>query len=124
MKLNKNLGKVQKDHENDWAKLVLLEAQVGNMPGKLKEYEQDLQHLIKGSGKKLEQVTSSLCAAANFLGKKTNEVVSPGGPSKRTRLSSSKKATEDDVGTGLTLANTILSTTDVGKEIAKIIKEL
>ena len=42
LKLNKNLGKVQKDHENDRAKLVLLEAQVGNIPGKLKEYEQDL----------------------------------------------------------------------------------
>ena len=71
----------------------------------------------------MEQVTSSLCAAAESLGKKTNEVVPPVGPSKRTRLSSRKKATEDVVGTGLTPAGTILSTTDEGKEVAKIIEE-
>ena len=63
MKLKKNLGKVQKDHKNDRAKLVLLEAQMGNILGKLKEYEEDLWHLIKESGNKMEQVTSSLCVA-------------------------------------------------------------
>ena len=42
LKLNKNLGKVQKDHENDRAKLVLIETLVGNIPKKMKEYEQYL----------------------------------------------------------------------------------
>ena len=79
MKLKKNLGKVQKDHENDRAKLVLLETQVGNILEKLKEYEQDLRHLIKEIGNKMEQVNSSLCAAMASLGKKTNEIVSPKG---------------------------------------------
>ncbi len=102
---------------------------MGNILGKLKEYEQDLQQWIKESENKMEQVTSSLCAAITSLGKKTNEVVSMGGPSKRTRLSLQKKATEekatkDVAGTGLTPADTILSTIDVGKEVAKIIKEL
>lgn len=77
----------------------------------------------------MEQVTSSLCATMASLGKKTNEVMSPGGPSKRTRLSSRKKAAKEKVAkdataTSLTPADTILSTTDVGKEVAKIIKEL
>ena len=68
---------------------MLLEAQVGNIPDKLKEDEQDLQHLIKESGNKMEQVTSSLCVAAASLGKNNNEeIMSLGGPSKRTRLSS------------------------------------
>ena len=97
---------------------------MGNILEKLKEYEQDLQHVIKESGNKMEQVTSSLSAAMASLGKKTNEVLSPRGPSKRTRLSSRKKAVEDAVGIGLTPADTILSTADVGKEVAKIIKEL
>lgn len=42
MKLKNNLAKVQKDHQIDWEKLVMLESYVGNIPGKLKEYEQDL----------------------------------------------------------------------------------
>lgn len=129
MKLKNNLVKVQKDHQTDQEKIVLLEAQVGNIPGKRKEYEQDLWHLIKESGNKMEQVTSSLCPATTSLGKKTNEVMSSGGPSKRTRLSSRKKAAEEKVAkdaasTDLTPADTILSTTDVGKEVANIIKEL
>lgn len=104
----------------DQEKLVMLKAQVGNIPSKLKEYELYLQHLIKGSGNKMEQVTSSLCATTTSLGKKTNEVVSPVGPSKRTRLSSQKKdgeekVVEDASTTGLTPTDTILSTTNVGK---------
>ena len=102
---------------------MLLEDYVRNIPKKLKEYEQDLQHVIKESGNKMEQVTSSLCAAMASLEKETNEVLSPRGPSKRTRLSSRKKAAEDVVGVGLTPADTILSTADVGKEVAKIIEE-
>ena len=73
----------------------------------------------------MEQVTSSLCSDVASLGKKTNEdIMSPGGLSKRTRLSSQKKAAEVVVGTGFTLVDTILSTIEVGKEIAKMIKEL
>ena len=93
---------------------------MGNNPKNLKKYKQDLRHPIKESGNKMEQVTSSLYVATTSLGKKTNEVTSPRGPSKRTRLSSQKKAAD----TGLTPADTILSTFDVGKEVAKIIKEL
>ena len=125
MKLKKNLGKVQKDHDNDQAKFVLLEAQVGNIPRKLKEYEQDLQHLIKESGNKMKKVTSSLCAAVASLGKKTNEeIMSPRGPSKRTRLSSWKKAAEVATGSSFTPVDTILNIADAGKEVAKMIKEL
>jgi hypothetical protein len=35
-----------------------------------------------------------------------------------------EKVVEDAAGIGLTPADTILSTTDVGKEVTKIIKEL
>lgn len=70
MKLKNDLVKVQKEHEIDWEKLVMLEAQVGNKLGKLKEYEQDLRHLIKERRNKMEQVTSSLCAIVASLGKR------------------------------------------------------
>ena len=104
---------------------MLLETKVGNIPEKLKEYEQGLRHLIKESGNNMEQVTSSLCVAAASLGKKTNEdIMSPGGPSKKTISSSWKKAVEVVARTGFSPVDTILSTTEVGKEIAKMIKEL
>ena len=102
-----------------------METQVGIIPKKLKEYEQGLQQLIKESGKNMEQVTSSLCAAAASLGKKTNEeIMSPRGPSKRTRLSSQKKATEAAASTSSSPLDTILSTAEVGKETARMTKEL
>ena len=73
----------------------------------------------------MEQVTSSLCVAAASLGKKTNkDIMSLRGPSKRTRLSSQKKATEVATGTGFSPIKTIFSTIEVGKETAKMIKEL
>ena len=73
----------------------------------------------------MEQVTSSLCVATTSLGKKTNEdIISPGGPSKRTKLSSWKKVAEVATSTSFSLVDTILSIAKVGKETAKMIKEL
>ena len=73
----------------------------------------------------MEQVTSCLCAATASLGKKTNEeIMSPRGPSKRTKLSLWKKAIEVASSTSFTTIDTILSIDDVGKEVAKTIKEL
>ena len=70
-----------------------LEAQVENIPEKLKEYEQEIHLLIKESSNKMEQISSSLYVAMASLGKKNNEeIMSLGGPSKRTRLSLRKKA--------------------------------
>lgn len=63
-----------------------MEVQVINIPKKIKEYEHELCFLIKESGNKMEQVTSRLFAVAVSLGKKNNEeILSLGGPRKRTR---------------------------------------
>lgn len=80
-----------------------MEIQIGNILEKLKEYERELYYLIKESGQRMEQVTSSLCAVAASLDKKNNEEImslhnvgmgSLGVPSKRTRQSMRKKVTE------------------------------
>ena len=98
---------------------------MGNIPKKLKEYEQGLQHQIKESGNNMEQVTSSLCVAVESLGRKKNEdIMSPKGPSKRTRLSSQKKDAKVATGTSFSPIDTILSIAEVGKETIKMIKEL
>ena len=102
-----------------------LEAQVGNIPKKLKEHEQDLRLLIRESGNNMEQVTSSLCAATMSLRKKKNEeIISLGGPSKRTRFRMQKMRAEAIGVSGFSTVDTIKNTTDVGKEIVKLIKEL
>ena len=81
--------------------------------------------MIRESGKKMEQVTSSLCANMASLGKKNNEeIMPPGGPSKRTRLSSQKKAAKAIWGSGSSIVDITQNTIDVGKEIVKLIKEL
>lgn len=60
----------------------------------------EIRQLIKDSGKKMELVTSNLCAVAANLGEKSNEeIMSPdvvvakslGGPSKIMRQSMKKK---------------------------------
>lgn len=92
--LMKKFGDMQKELDHEHVMRAHLESQVGNIPKKLKEYELELHQLIKDSGQRMRLVTSSLCAAANILGKKSNEeimsldtvgVKSPGGPIKRTR---------------------------------------
>ena len=81
--------------------------------------------MIKESSNKMEQVTSSLCAVAASLGKKNNEeIMSLGGPSKRTKLSSRKKATEATGGSNFSTADIIHNTAEAGKEVVKLIKEL
>ena len=66
---------------------------MGDIPKKLKDYELNLKMLIKESGTKMEQVTSSICAAAVSLEKRVNEeTISSEGPSKRTRQSLRNKA--------------------------------
>lgn len=127
------MGKMQKDQDVERAKITQMEVQIGNILEKLKEYEQELRHLIRESGIKMEQITSSLCVAAASLGKKSNEEImsfgntamgSPGGPSKRTRQSTRKKVAEA-LGVPMPLlADIIQNTVEVGKEVASIIKEL
>ena len=73
----------------------------------------------------MEQVTSSLCVATTSLGKKTNaEIMSPGGLSKRTRLSSWKKVAEATGGSSFSTLDIIQNIIEVGKEVVKLIKEL
>ena len=62
MTLKKRIGKIQQDQDTNRAKILQMEVQVGNILKKLKEYEHELHLLIKESGNKMEQVTSSLCA--------------------------------------------------------------
>ena len=98
---------------------------MGNIPEKLKEYKQKLHLLIRENGNKMEQVTSILCAAVASLGKKNNEeIMSPGVPSKRTRLSLRKKVVKATRGSSFSIADIIHNTTKVGKEVVKLIKEL
>ena len=73
----------------------------------------------------MEQVTLSLFSAAASLGKKNNEeIMSLGGPSKRTRLSSRKKVAKDTRGYGFSTTEIIHNTIEAGKEVVKMIKEL
>ena len=73
----------------------------------------------------MEQVTSSLCATVASLGKKNNEeIMSPSGPSKRTRLSSRKKVVEATRGSSFSTTNIIQNTIEVGKQVVNLIKEL
>ena len=59
---------------------------MGDIPKKLNYYELNLKILIKESGTKIEQVTSSICVAAAILEKRVNEeTISFEGPSKRKR---------------------------------------
>ena len=95
---------------------------MGDIPKKLKDYEQNLRLLIKESGTKMEQVTSSICAAAASLGKRANEeITSSEGPSKRTRQSSRKKALK---AAATSAADSIQDTAMIGKEAVKMILEL
>ena len=78
--------------------------------------------LIKESGNKMEQVTSSICVVVASLGKCTNEeIISPGGPSKRTSQSSRKWAQE---AVGVSATNSIQDTIEIGKLNASGVSEL
>ena len=102
-----------------------LDAQVGNILEKLKEYKHELYLLIRESGNKMDQVTLSLCVVATSFGKKNNEeIMSLGGPSKRTRLSSRKKVAKATRGSRFSTAEIIHNTTEASKEAVKMIKEL
>ena len=133
MTLKKKMGKMQKNQDIEQAKIIQLEVQVGNIPEKLKEYEQELRLLIRESGNKMEQVTSSLCATIASLGKKNNDEImspsntivgSPSGPRKRARLSTRKKVVEAIRGFGFSTTDIIKNTVEVSKEVVKMIKEL
>ena len=63
--------------------------------------------------------------ATASLGKKNNdEIMSPGGPTKRTRLSSRKKVAKNTGGFGFSIVDIIYNTTKAGKEVVKMIKEV
>ena len=87
---------------------------MGDIPNKLKDYEQNLKILIKVSGMKMKQVTSMICVADASLGKIANEeIITLEGPRNRSRQSLRKKALKD----ATTLAsNSIQVTTRIGKE--------
>ena len=81
----------------------------------------------------MDKVTSSLYIIAISLGKKNNEEImspgstgvgSPGGPSKRTRLSTRKKVVEALGGPRFSTADIIQNTMEVGKEVVKMFKDL
>lgn len=72
------MANMQKELDQEKMKRTKLENQVGNIPKKLKEYEMELQQLVKEIGQKMEMVTSVLCVMATSLGKKSNEeIMSP-----------------------------------------------
>ena len=80
------MGNVQQNQNTNRAKISHMEVQVGNIPNKLKDYEQSLWLLIKESSNKMEQVTYNIFFIATNLGKHTNEeIMLSRGPSKRTR---------------------------------------
>ena len=99
------------------AKLSHLDGQMGDIPNKLRNYEQNLNLLIKESGIKMEQVTASLCAAAANLGKRGRVETTTAGPSKRTRQSSRKMEMEVAAASA---ADTMLETAEIGKEMARL----
>ena len=73
MSLKRKMENLQKNQDSNQVKINQMDVQVGNIPDKLKDYEQNLWLLIKESGDKMEQVTSNICAATTSLGKFTNE---------------------------------------------------
>ncbi len=86
MGLKKKVEILQHNLDTINVKLSQLEGKMGDIPKKLNNYEQNLRMLIKESGTKMEQVTSSICAATTSLGKRANEdITSAEAPSKRTR---------------------------------------
>lgn len=122
MSLKRKMEKVQQNQDMDCAKLSQMDVQLGNILDKLKDCEQNLCLLIKESGNKMEQVTSSFCVAAASSGKRTyEEIMSPGGPSKRTRQSSRKRAAE---AIGGSATDSIQGAAEISKEVVKMIKEL
>ena len=122
MGLKKKVELLQQNQDANRATINHLEVQMGDIPKKLKDYELNLKMLIKESGTKMEQVTSSICAAPASLEKRVKEeTISSEGPSKRTRKSSRKKALQAAT---ITAANSIQDTTTIEKEAIKMIMDL
>ena len=121
MSLKKKVDILQQNQESIYAKLSHLDGQMGDIPNKLRNYEQNLNVLIKESGTKMEQVTASLCAAAANLGKRGREETITAGPSKRTRQSSRKMDME---AAAASAADTMLETAEIGKEMARLFSGL
>ena len=71
--LKKKMETMQHNQDTDHVKISQLEVQMGDIPNKLKDYEQNLRMLIKEIGTRMEQVTSSICAATASLSKRDNE---------------------------------------------------
>lgn len=95
---------------------------MGDIQKKIKDYEKNLRMLIKESGTKMEQVTSSIYVAAASLGKRANEeIISSEGQSKRTRQSSRKKALKVSA---TSAADSIQDIATIGKDAIKMIMEL
>ena len=117
MNLKKKVEILQHNQDSIHAKLSYLEDQMGDIPNKLRNYEQNLNVLIKESGTKMEQVTASLCAAAANLGKRGRVETSTAGPSKRTRQSARKMEME---AAAASAADTMHETAEIGKEMAKL----
>ncbi len=122
MGLKKKVEIMQHNQDADRAIINHLEVQMGDIPKKLKDYELNLRMLIKESGTKMEQVTSSICAAIASLGKRVNEdTISSKGLSKRTRQSSRKKALQ---AVAISAATSIQNTATIGREAVKMITKL
>ena len=122
MGLKKKVEIMQHNQDANQAIINHLEVQMGDIPKKLKDYELNLKMLIKESGTKREQVTSSICAAIESLKKRVNEeTISSEGPSKRTRQSSRKKTMQ---ATATSAANSIQDTAMIGKEATMMIMDL
>ena len=120
MGLKKKVEILQQNQDSINARLSQLDGQMGDIPNKLNNYEHNLKLLIKESGTKMEQVTSSICAAAASLGKRVSEEITPAeGLSKRMRQSSRKISMKAAL-----VADTIQETVAIGKETAKMILEL
>ena len=117
MSLKKKVDILQQNQESIYAKFSHLDGQMGDIPNKLRNYEQNLNVLIKESGTKMEQVTASLCAAAANLGKRGRVETTTAGPSKRTRQSSRKMEME---AAAASAADTMLETAEIGKEMARL----
>ena len=122
MGLKKKVELLQQNKDANRAIINHLEVQMGDIPKKLKDYELNLKMLIKESGTKMEQVTSSICATTASLEKRVNEeTISSEGPSKRIRPSLRKKALQV---AATSAANSIQDTAMIGKEATKMIMDL
>ena len=87
MGLKKKMEIMQHNQELDRVKISQMEVQMGDIPNKLKDYEQNLWMLIKESGTKMEQVTSSICVATASLDKWENEeIISTRGSKQENKL--------------------------------------